>query len=92
MRLAGPEGVQRLWLDPDTAVPRQVELTGGRTPARIIYVGGGAVEPPAELTPAALDQQLTVRVRYRSSALGTGLSPDLFRVALPEGTTVQRLR
>jgi outer membrane lipoprotein-sorting protein len=92
LRLTGPGGIQRLWLDPETAVPRQVELLGGRTPARIAYVGGGATEPPTGLTLTALDRPLSVSVRYQHSALGTGLSSDLFTLTVPEHTTVQRFR
>ena len=92
LRLTGQGRVQRLWLEPETAVPRQVELLGGPTPARITYDGGGAAEPPAGLTLTALDQPLSVRVRYRQPALGAGLSPDLFTITVPSDATVHRLR
>jgi outer membrane lipoprotein-sorting protein len=92
LRLTGPGKVQRLWLDPETAAPRQVELTGGRTPTRIAYVGGGAAEPPTGLTLTALDRPLSVSVRYGQSLLGAGLSPDLFTFTVPEHAIIQRLR
>jgi len=92
VRLAGRGRVQQLWLDPETAVPRQMELQGGRTPMRVTYVGGGATEPPTELTLAALDRSLSVRVRYRQAVLGTGLSSDLFVLTVPQDTTIHRLR
>lgn len=92
LKLTGPGRVQRVWLDPETAVPRQVELTGGRMPIRVAYVGGGAAEPPTGLTLTALDRPLSVSIRYRHSALGAGLSPDLFRVTVPEHTTIYQLR
>lgn len=92
LRLASRGRVQRLWLDPETAVPRQAEFLGGRTPLRITYVGGGATEPPTELTLTALDRPLSVRVRYRQPALGTGLSSDHFVLTIPQSTTIHRLR
>ena len=92
LRLAGQGRVQRLWVDPETAVPRQAEFLGGRTPMRITYAGGGATELPTELTLTALDRPLSVRVRYREPALGTGLSSDHFVLTIPRDTTIHRLR
>lgn len=92
LRLTGEGRVQRLWLDPETAAPRQVELSGGPTPTRITYVGGGAAEPPTGLTLTALDRPLSVRVRYRQSSMGAGLPPDLFTLTVPSDATVHRLR
>lgn len=92
LKLNGRGRTQRLWLDPDTAVPRRVDLLGGRTPARIVYTGGGAAEPPAGLTLTALDQSLSVSVRYRHSALDTGLTPELFSLTLPDHVTTHRFR
>ncbi|MBI3028412.1 MAG: hypothetical protein HYY64_02740 [Candidatus Rokubacteria bacterium] len=92
IKLTGAAGVQRIWADPDTGVVRQVELTGAKTPARITYAGGGPADPPASLTVTALDAPLVVSVRYREPRLGTGPSPDLFTLTLPEGVKIQRFR
>ena len=92
LRLTGPGNVQRLWLDFKTAVPRQVELMGGSTPMRIAYVGGGPAEPPTGLTLTALDRPLSVSIRYQRSTLSAGLSPDLFRLTVPEHAVIHRLR
>lgn len=92
LRLTGPRRVQRFWLDPETLTPRQVELRGSGTPARVAYAGGGAAEPPSGLTLTALDRPLAVSVRYRHSTFGAGLSPELFTLSVPEDATVQRLR
>ena len=92
IKLTGAAGVQRIWADPETGVVRQVELTGAKTPARVTYAGGGPADPPAALTVTALDAPLVVSVRYREPKLGTGPSPDLFTLTLPEGVKVQRFR
>jgi len=92
IKLTGAAGVQRIWADPETGVVRQVELTGAKTPARVTYAGGGPADPPASLTVTALDAPLVVSVRYREPKLGTGPSPDLFTLTLPEGVKIQRFR
>ena len=92
IKLTGAAGVQRIWADPETGVVRQVELTGAKTPARVTYAGGSPVDPPASLTVTALDAPLVVSVRYREPKLGTGPSPDLFTLTLPEGVKIQRFR
>ena len=92
IKLTGAAGVQRIWADPETGVVRQVELTGAKTPARVTYAGGGPADPPASLTLTALDAPLVVSVRYREPRLGTGPSPDLFTLTLPEGVKIQRFR
>lgn len=92
IKLTGAAGVQRIWADPETGVVRQVELTAAKTPARVTYAGGGPVDPPASLTVTALDAPLVVSVRYREPRLGTGPSPDLFTLTLPEGVKIQRFR
>lgn len=92
IKLTGATGVQQIWADPETGVVRQVELTGAKTPTRITYAGGVPTDPPASLTLAALDAPLVVSVRYREPRLGTGPSPDLFTLTLPEGVKIQRFR
>lgn len=92
IKLTGATGVQQIWADPETGVVRQVELTGAKTPARITYAGGGPADPPASLTLTALDAPLVVSVRYREPQLGTGPSPDLFKLTLPEGVKIRRFR
>lgn len=92
LKLTGPAGEQRIWLDLETAIPRQVEFTGGQTPTRIAYAGGGAFAPPTSLTLTALDRPLSVSIRYREPSFGAGLSPDLFNLAVPKDAKIQRLR
>ncbi len=92
LRLTGASGIQRIWLDPETGVVGQVELSGTNTSARITYANGGAADPPSALTLTALDAPLTVSIRYRDPKFRTGLSADLFTLALPEHVKIQRFR
>ena len=92
IKLTGAVGVQRIWADPETGVVRQVELLGSKNPTRITYAGGGPADPPASLTLTALDAPLRVSIRYRDPRLGTGPSPDLFTLTLPEGVKIQQFR
>ncbi|MBI4588522.1 MAG: hypothetical protein HY725_06755 [Candidatus Rokubacteria bacterium] len=90
--LTGGAGVQRIWVDPETGVVRQIELSGAKHHARITYAGGDSADLPAALTLTALDSPLTVSVQYREPQLGTGLSPDLFTLRIPEHVKIQRFR
>ncbi len=92
IRLTGAAGVQRIWADPETGVVRQVEMRGGKHPARIAYSGGGLGDPPSALTLTALDAPLTVAIRYHEPKFGTGLSADLFTLTVPEHAKIQRFR
>lgn len=92
LELSGVAGVQRIWLDPDTLVVRQVEWTGTRRPLRIRYEGGGPVDPPAALTLTALDRPLAVSIRYREPEVGVGLPAELFTLALRDDTEIRDFR
>lgn len=92
IKLTGAAGVQRIWADPETGVVRQVELLASKNPARVTYEGAGPHSPPSSLTLTALDAPLTVMIRYRDPRLGTGPSPELFKLTLPESVKIQRFR
>lgn len=92
LELTGAGVVQRIWLDPETLVVRQVEWTGAGSPLRITYDGGSPLDPPAALTLTALDHSLVVSIRYRDPEVGVGLPAELFRLTLPERAKIQRLR
>jgi outer membrane lipoprotein-sorting protein len=91
LRLSGPGGAQRIWLDPESGVARQVELPGPR-PALATFETRAPGEPPLALTLAALDSSLSVSIRYRDPRTDTGAPPDLFTLRLPEEVKVQQFR
>lgn len=92
LRLRGPEGEQRIWFDPATGQPRQVEWTGGKSPARVVFADGAPGAPPAGLTLATLDGALDVVVRYREPRMNTGFDPDLLGLTVPERVKIQDFR
>lgn len=88
IKITGAAGAQRIWMDPETGVVRQVELTGRKHSARVTYAGGAIGDPPSGLTVSGLETPLTVSVQYRGPRFRTGVPPDLFTLSLPEGTRI----
>lgn len=92
LELTGAGKTRRIWLDPESLVIREVEWTEGSAPFRITYEGGGPAALPARVVLTALDRPLVLSVRYRDPAVGVGLPAELFTLALPEHTKIQRVR
>jgi outer membrane lipoprotein-sorting protein len=92
LSLSGADVTQRIWFDPATGQTRQVELTGGKNPMRIVYSGGGALEPIVGLGLATLDGGLQVDVRYRNPQVNTGFDSDLLRLSVPQHVEIQDFR
>ena len=92
LSLSGADGSQRIWLDPETGRTRRVEWTGGKSPLRVSFTGGGPAEPPTGLTLATLDGRLVVRVRYQGPQLDSGFDPELMRLTVPQGVEIQDFR
>lgn len=92
LRLTGPDGTQQIWFDPATGRPRQVEWSGWRLAARVVFSHGDPGEPPRGLELAALDGSLEVHVRYHGPRMDSGFDPGLLRVKLPEDVAIQDLR
>jgi outer membrane lipoprotein-sorting protein len=92
LKLANADGEQRIWLDPETGQARQVEWTGGKTPARITYDEAPPDAPPSGLTLATLDGKLEVVVRYRNPVMNTGFDPTLLGLTVPEHVRIQDFR
>jgi hypothetical protein len=83
---------QRIWFDPVTGQPRQVEWTGGRLAARAVFSPGELGDPPRGIRLAMLDGSLDVDVRYRSPRMDSGFDPALLRLKLPEDVRIQDFR
>ncbi len=82
---------QRVWFDPATGRPRQIEWTGGKHPARVVFDPADG-EAPNGLTLATLDQKLEVRLRYRDPQWNAGLDPARLRVTVPESVRIRDFR
>jgi outer membrane lipoprotein-sorting protein len=92
LSLTDAGGTQRIWFDPGTGQPRQVEWTGGRLAARAVFSASDPGEPPGGVRLALLDGSLDVDVRYRNPRIDSGFDPDLLRVKLPEAVRIQDFR
>jgi outer membrane lipoprotein-sorting protein len=92
LSLRDADSTQRIWFDPLTGRPRQVEWTGGGNPARVTFAAGASDVPPAALTLATLDGKLEVVVKYRDPKINGGFDPDLMKVSVPDGVRIQDLR
>jgi outer membrane lipoprotein-sorting protein len=92
LSLRSADTVQRIWLDPATGQPRQVQWTDGANPARVTFSGGRPDAPPAGLTAATLDGKLEVVVKYHDPQMNSGFDPDLMKLTIPERVRIQHLR
>lgn len=92
LELQGPREVQRIWIDAETLVVRQVEWTGEDRQLRVTYEGGGPAEPPAIVTLSAPEPALVVSIRYWNPEVGVGLQAERFTLTLPDHAKIQRFR
>jgi outer membrane lipoprotein-sorting protein len=92
LSLEGTDGTQRIWFDPATGQAKEVRLTGGTDPARVVFLGGAAEAPPEGVTMSTLDGKLAIVVRYRNPRLNTGFDPDLLKLTIPERVRIQDFR
>jgi outer membrane lipoprotein-sorting protein len=92
LRLVNGETTQRIWLDPVTGQPRQVEWTGTKTPTRVIFDQPDPAAPPAGLTLSTLDGKIEADIRYRNAQMNPGLDPGLLSLTLPESVRIRDFR
>jgi outer membrane lipoprotein-sorting protein len=84
---------QRVWFDPASGRPLQIEWTGGRYPARVVFdPADGDGTGPAGLTLATLDRALEVRLRYRNPQWNTGVAPEQVHVSVPDSVRIRDWR
>ncbi len=82
---------QRVWMDLATGIVRRIQITGGRVEALVTYQRG----PDGALTGFELSvaqDNVTGNVRYRDIVVGAGVDPERFRLTIPEGASIERLR
>jgi outer membrane lipoprotein-sorting protein len=82
---------QRVWMDFATGTVRQIEITGGRVEARVTYrrAADGALRG---FDLSAAQNNVTAGVGYRDLVVGAGIDPERFRLAIPDGASIERLR
>ena len=89
--LIGDVHEERIWLDFETGVVRQLEIIGGRLAATVSYER----DDEGRLTGfhvSAADRYLTGSVHYRDVATDVGLTPDRFALTLPKDAKTQTIR
>lgn len=91
LRLSGPGSEQRIWFDPETGQPKQVEWTG-KNPVRVTFTQTLAAAPPAGLQLVTPDGSLQVGITYRDPQMNSGLDPSLLKLSVPERVKIQDFR
>ncbi|MGH7400746.1 MAG: hypothetical protein ACRELW_24750, partial [Candidatus Rokuibacteriota bacterium] len=91
VRLTGRDVEQRIWFDPASGQPRQVEWTG-KNPARVTFSPTPPAAPPTGLRLETPDGSLRVSVTYRDPKMNTGLDPALLKLTVPEHVRIQDFR
>lgn len=91
IEVSGDVNRRRIWMDLDTGVVHQVELTGGRAQARIRFrrAAEGGMEGFA-LT--AMLGFITADVRYQNPRFDASASEDLFTFTVPNTAKIQEIR
>lgn len=91
LRLIGSLNEQRVWMDLDTGVVRQLLITGGRVEASVAYRRDtdGRI---TGLDLAAAGSYVTGSVRYRSLVVGAGVDPERFTLTVPKGAKIRTIR
>jgi outer membrane lipoprotein-sorting protein len=89
--LIGDVHEQRVWMDFQTGVVRQLQIVGGRAAATVTFQR----DAEGKLTgfeASAVDRYVVASVRYRNAATGVGLTPDRFVLTLPKDAKIQPIR
>jgi outer membrane lipoprotein-sorting protein len=82
---------QRVWMDFASGVVRRLQITGGRIEALAIYrFADDGTLAGFDLT--AAQGNVTGTVRYRNVVIGAGIEAERFRLTIPPGAAIQRLR
>jgi len=91
LEIVGAVNRQRVWMDFQTGVVRQLEIAGGRTDARVTYRRDAAGTLNGfDIT--AAQSYVRGSVAYRTLALATGVDGDRFTLTLPKDAKIQTLR
>ena len=91
LSVVGGVSEQRIWMDLDTGLVRQLQIIGGRAAATVTYrrEDDGSL---AGLDVSAAERYITGTLRYRSLATGIGLEPERFALTLPKDAKTQPIR
>jgi outer membrane lipoprotein-sorting protein len=91
LSVVGRFNEQRIWMDFQTGVVRQLQIVGGRAAATVTYQR----DAEGRLTGfdlSAAERYVTGTVRYRTLDIGVGLNADRFALTLPKDAKTQPIR
>jgi outer membrane lipoprotein-sorting protein len=91
LSLVGRFNEQRIWMDLQTGVVRQLQIVGGRAAATVTYQR----DAEGRLTGfdfSAAERYVTGTARYRQLATGVGLNAERFALTLPKDAKTQSIR
>ena len=91
LSLVGTVHEQRIWMDFQTGLVRQLQIIGGRAAAIVTYHRDGE----GRLTGfdiSAAERYVTGTVRYRNLTTGVGLNANQFALTLPKDAKTQPIR
>ena len=90
LTLVGADRRQRVWMDLRTGEVQQLEIDGGRFPVTITFRRDGKVWLGFDLRSEPAN--VTGSVIYRNVAVGAGIDPERFTLALPKGAKTRNIR
>jgi len=91
LEMVGPLNSQRVWMDFKTGVPQRIRVSGGRIDVLFVFehTGDGTL---AGFNFVAAQEHVTGSIRYRDVVVGAGVETERFRLTIPPGATIERLR
>jgi hypothetical protein len=89
--LVGPNHQMRVWMDFDTGIAHEVEISGGRYEVSVHYER----DARGELTTLRLSApraKIAGRIAFKDPAINTGVDAERFTLVVPPSAKVERLR
>jgi hypothetical protein len=91
LNMVGSVNALRVWMDFETGIARQLEISGGRGDARIVFRRA----PDGAMTGFDLSAGMGAvksAVRYENPSVGAGIEADRFVFTPPKGAKIRTIR
>lgn len=91
LEMIGAHHRQRVWMDFTTGVVRQIQISGGRLEAVMTYrrAADGAL---TGIDLSVAQNNVTGSIQFRQLVMSSGVDPERFRLTIPAGASIERLR
>jgi outer membrane lipoprotein-sorting protein len=90
--MEGAGQTRRYWMDFQTGEVQKLEVSGGRVSLVVTYERERGQDLPIAVRATTSEMDMDAHLRFRSPAVGSGVDPARFTIALPEGVRVHRFR